>query len=196
MERRDRRGFHSIEISDSVPLPSSWGSTYSLGVGVLAAGNALLAVLLEEVGQASSTKDYNMVSLVLQFSGVDISLTRDGDVKLSAALAKTETLATNGTEDVGEDTNVVLADALALVDLVAARHLGTITTLVHCILDLVVGMRSNAGGRARARQSHGGSSEKEGRDEELHFDRYYEGEKRLKKVGGLRESGRLRRRES
>lgn len=90
----------------------------SLGVGVLAAGNVLLAVLLEEIGQASSTKD------------------RDGDVKLSAALAKTETFATNSTEDVGEDTNVVLADTLTLVDLVAARHLGTITTLVHCILDL------------------------------------------------------------
>lgn len=123
-----------------------------------------------------------MVSLALQFSGVDISLTRDGDVKLSAALAKTETLTTNGTEDVGEGTNVVLADTLALVDLVATRHMGTITTLVHCILDLVVGMRSNAGGRARARQGHGGSSEEEGRDEELHFDSDFEGGvKRLKK---------------
>lgn len=112
-----------------------------------------------------------MVSLALQFSGVDISLTRDGDVKLSAALANTETFATNSTEDVGEGTNVVLADTLTLVDLVAARHLGTITTLVHCILDLVVGMGSNAGSRARARQGHGGSSKKEGRDNELHFDR-------------------------
>lgn len=115
-----------------------------------------------------------MVSLALQFSEVDISLTRDGDVKLSAALAKTETLATNGTEDVGKDTNVVLADTLALVDLVAARHLGTITTLVHRVLDLVVGMRSNAGSRARARQRHSGSSEKEGRDKELHFDSGFE----------------------
>lgn len=151
-----------------------------------------MAVLLEEVGQASSTKDYNMVSLALQFSGVDISLTRDGDVKLSAALAKTETLATNGTEDVGKDTDVILADTLALVDLVAARHLGTVTTLVHCILDLVVGMRSNAGGRARARQGHSGSSEKEGRNKELHFDRdFEEGEKRWKKVGRLRGSGRI-----
>lgn len=122
---------------------------------------------------------------------MDISLTRDGDVELSAALADTETLAANGTEDVGEDTNVVLADTLVLVDLVAARHLGTITTLVHSVRDLVVGTGSNAGG-TRARQGHCGSSEKEGRDEELHFDGGFgECGKRLKKVGRLREVGRL-----
>lgn len=131
-----------------------------------------------------------MVSLALQFTGVDISLTRDGDVKLGAALAEAETVATNDTENIGEDTNVVLADIFVLVDLVAARHLGTVSALVHCTVDLVVGLGSNAGGGARARQSHSGSSEKEGRDEELHFDCVGGCEKRLK-VGRLRKLGRL-----
>jgi hypothetical protein len=131
-----------------------------------------------------------MVSLALQFTRVDITLTRDGDVKLGAALAEAESVAANDTENIGEDTNVVLGDTLVLVDLVTARHLGTVTALVHCVFDLVAGLGSNAGGRARARQSHSGSSEKEGRDEELHFDCVGECEKRLK-VGRLRKLGRL-----
>lgn len=64
----------------------------------------------------------------------------------------------------------MLGDILVLVEGVAARHLGTVTTLIHCVLDLVVGMGSSM---ARARQGHGGSSKKEGRDEELHFDGFW-----------------------
>jgi hypothetical protein len=44
---------------------STGGKTYSLGTGVLATSNVLLAVLLEEVGQAGSTKNYVLVSFNL-----------------------------------------------------------------------------------------------------------------------------------
>ena len=96
-----------------------------------------------------------------------MSLTRHGDIKLSAALADAEAVAANGTEDVGQDSNVVLANALILVDLVAARHLGIVATLADGILHLVV--RDMAVGRW---QGHGSGSEEKSGDEELHFERF------------------------
>lgn len=95
-----------------------------------------------------------------------MSLTRHGDIKLSAALADAEAFAANGTEDVGQDSNVVLANALILVDLVAARHLGIVATLADGILHLVV--RDDAVG---GWQGHGSGSEENSGDEELHFER-------------------------
>jgi hypothetical protein len=127
-----------------------------------------------------------MVSLALQFIG-DISLTSDGDVERSAALAEAETLAANGTEDVGENTNVVLGDTLALVDLVAARHVGTVATLVDCVAELILRLESRVG----ARQGHGGSNEKEGSGEELHLDGGIEKRGRRLKVSRLRVVGSL-----
>lgn len=43
---------------------STGGNTYSLGAGVLATSNVLLAVLLQEVGQTGSTKNYFHVSFI------------------------------------------------------------------------------------------------------------------------------------
>jgi hypothetical protein len=96
-----------------------------------------------------------------------MSLTRHGDIKLSAALADAEAVAANGTENVGQDSNVVLANTLVLVDLVAARHLGFVSTLVDGILHLVV--RDVAVG---GWQGHGSGSEENSGDEKLHFERF------------------------
>jgi hypothetical protein len=97
-----------------------------------------------------------------------MSFTGNWDVKLSAALAKTKALAANRTENVGQNTNVVLADTLGFGDLIAARHLGPIAALGNSILNLVVGCLSN--GATVARQGHGSSSKEDGGDEELHFE--------------------------
>lgn len=99
-----------------------------------------------------------------------MSLTRHGNIKLSAALADAEAVAANGTENVGQDSNVVLANALVLVDLVAARHLGLVSTLVDGVLQLVV--REDVAGGWRAWQGHGSGSEENSGDEKLHFERF------------------------
>lgn len=86
-------------------------------------------------------------------------------------MSETKALTADGTEDVGQETDVVLGNVLVLVDLVAALDIASVCTLVDDILNLVVGGWADLVARARvARQSHGSGSEEKGGNEELHCD--------------------------
>jgi hypothetical protein len=81
-------------------------------------------------------------------------------------LAEAKALAAKGIENAGQDSNVVLANALVLGDLVAARHFGSVSTLVDGLLDIFT-LGLVVGGW----QGHGSGSEENGGDEELHVER-------------------------
>lgn len=107
--------------------------------------------------------------MVIHHRGVFFTI--DGDVQGFTAFAETKALIADGTEDVGQKTNVVLGNILVLVDLVATLHVTSVGALVDGVLDLVVRGRADlAAGATMAGQSHGSSSKEKGSGEELHFD--------------------------
>jgi hypothetical protein len=152
-----------------------FGGTHGAGGGVLATGNVLLALLVDEILDGDGNKD------------------RDLEVELGALVEETETVSTGAgadevAEGAAEHARVDIGGVTGVGGLVTARELGLVTTLRLSLLDShVIGDReadvgvplvgdtvgvalTTGGGADRRKSSDSGGEGQDSGDSELHCD--------------------------